>query len=133
MIKRCLLTLLLLLFSTPAWAGSYLDRAALLVAEAHRANVALREHSLDRELGSVVQRIAEARLVAAKTMLVPKEVVLAHPHLLLILENHERAAAAAADGQTAKVVLLTLKADEEERVLRRVLEQLGWPLPKVGA
>lgn len=129
--KRFLLVLLsLLLLATQAWAGSYLDRATLLVNEAHRSGKFLRQRAYDRELAKVVQKTAEARLLAAETMVVPKEVVLAHPHVLIVLEHHERAAAAAAAGDVPRFLVHELKADEEERVLRSVLEQLGWPLPK---
>lgn len=133
MLKRSLFVLLLLLVTTPAWAGSYLDRAGLLVTEANRAGALLRERSSDRELARMIQQIAEARLSAAKTMVVPKEVALAHPHLLLLLENYERAAAAACEAETTRVVALLLKAEEEDRILRRVLAQLGWSMPKLAS
>jgi hypothetical protein len=133
MMKRCLLVLFLVLVTTPAWAGSYLDRAGLLVVEANRAGALLRERSSDRELARMIHQIAEARLSAAKTMLVPKEVALAHPHLLLLLEIYERAAAAACEADTARVIALILKAEEEDRILRRILSQLGWSMPKLSS
>ena len=40
-----------------------------------------------------------ARLEAARTMTVPKEVEQAHPHLLLVLENYQQAAEAATLGE----------------------------------
>jgi hypothetical protein len=129
-IRRIFAVLALLCFTTVAWAGSYLDRTALLINEAHRASSFLRTRSTDRELARVVHQAAEARLEAAQRMNVPKEVVLAHPHVLIVLEHHERAAFAAAEGDTQRFLIQELKADEEERVLRSVLEQLGWPLPK---
>ncbi len=119
-----------LLVALPAWAGSYLDRATLLVTEAQKAGEYLRRRPGDRELARLVHAVAAARLEAASRMLVPKEVTLAHPHLLLVLENHERAAAAAEEGNHPVCLSLELKADEEERILRSILEQLGWPLPK---
>jgi hypothetical protein len=124
------LVLALLCLTSVAWAGSYLDRTALLINEAHRAGAFLRQRSSDRELARVVHQASEARLEAAQRMNVPKEVVLAHPHVLIVLEHHERAAFAAVEGDTQRFLIHELKADEEERVLRSVLEQLGWPLPK---
>jgi hypothetical protein len=124
------LILLLILITTAAWAGSYLDRAGLLVNEARRASSFLRQRSHDKELARVVQHAALARLEAAQRMSVPKEVVLAHPHVLIVLEHHERAASAAADGEVQKFLVYELKADEEEHVLRSVFAQLGWPLAK---
>jgi hypothetical protein len=120
----------LLLAAAPARAGSYLDRAALLVSQASREADYLRAHLSDLELARVVQRVAAARLKAASKMQVPKEVAQAHPHLLLVLENYERAAAAAADGKTQRFLILQQRARDEERTLRGVLKQLGWSLPE---
>ncbi|HEY5959141.1 MAG TPA: hypothetical protein VIV60_21435 [Polyangiaceae bacterium] len=120
----------LLLLSSAAWAGSYLDRTSLLINEARRASHFLRQRSHDKELARIVQHAAIARLEAAQKMSVPKEVALAHPHVLIVLEHHERAADAAANGDVPKFLVYELKSEEEERVLRSVFEQLGWPLPK---
>lgn len=122
--------MLAVLVTSVAWAGSYLDRAALLINEARRASQFLRHRTYDKELARVVHHAAVARLEAAQKMSVPKEVYLAHPHVLIVLEHHERAADAAANGDVPKFFVYELKADEEERVLRSVFEQLGWPLPK---
>lgn len=122
--------LLVLVLSSVAWAGSYMDRATLLVNEARRASHFLRQHSHDKELAKVVHHAALGRLEAAQKMSVPKEVFLAHPHVLIVLEHHERAANAAAHGDVQKFLVYELKSVEEERVLRSVFEQLGWPLPK---
>lgn len=61
--------------------------------------------------------------------MVPKEVVLAHPHLLLMLEHYERAAAAAAEGDPPRYYELSRSAQDEEQLFRGVLKQLGWSLP----
>ena len=124
---------LALVLSIPktAWAGSYLNRAALLLTQAGKDADYLRVRLGDRELCEVIHKLAVARVDAAGSMEVPKEVVQAHPHLLLVLENYERATAAAADGKTQQFVVYQLKAREEERTLRGVLKQLGWTLPSV--
>jgi heme exporter protein D len=119
-----------LLCTTMVWAGSYMDRTALLINEARRASHFLRQRSHDKELARIVHHAALARLEAAQTMSVPKEVALAHPHVLIVLEHHERAANAAENGDVQKFLVYELKSEEEERVLRSVFEQLGWPLPK---
>jgi hypothetical protein len=116
-----------------AWAGSYLNRAALLLTDAGRDADYLREHVTDRELAQVIHKLAVTRLEAAGSMEVPKEVALAHPHLLLVLENYERAADAAREGQTQRFVIYQTRARDEERTLRGVLKQLGWSLPEVKA
>jgi hypothetical protein len=113
----------------PLWAGSYLDRAWILISEATRANDYLRKRLYDRELARLVAQAAEGRLQAAKDTQVPKEVVFAHPHLLLMLEHYERAAAAATLGEIQRYVEHERSAVDEEQLFRGVLRQLGWSLP----
>ena len=117
-----------LFYAFPAWAGSYLDRAALLVSQASSDADYLRSRLSDKELARVIHSLAEARVAAATGMAVPKEVAQAHPHLLLVLENYERAAEAAKDGGTQRFLIYQQRARDEERVLRGVLKQLGFPL-----
>lgn len=116
-------------FSRSAFAGSYLDRAALLLNEANRASEFLGKHLYDEELAQVVHKGALARVEIASTMLVPKEVVQAHPHLLLVLHQHERAANGAVEKVAKDFLRFLAQARDEERVLRAVLKQLGWELP----
>ena len=118
-----------LLYGAPVFAGSYLNRAAMLIAEGRREGEVLRAHFADKELANTVHRMAVARVDAASAMLVPKEVVQAHPHLLLIFENYERAADAAMNGQAERFMILLQRALDEERTFRAVLKQLGWELP----
>jgi hypothetical protein len=113
-----------------AFGGSYLDRAALLLGEANHAGHVLRTHLGDKELSRVVHDMSQARLDVASHMQVPKEVAFAHPHLLMVLENYERAADAAEHGEAPRFLVHLQKATEEERILRSVIEQLGWSLPK---
>lgn len=112
-----------------AFAGSYLNRAAMLIAQGRREGEYLRAHFADKELAHTVHRMAVARVDAASTMLVPKEVVQAHPHLLLIFENYERAADACENSQAERFMLLLQRAMDEERTFRAVLKQLGWECP----
>ena len=117
-------------FAPRVYAGSYLDRTALLLAEAARETEYLRTHLGDRELGRVVDRVARARLRAAQEMEIPKEVAAAHPHLLLVLEAYERAAAAVIEGKSARFLEQQQRARDEEGILRGVLKEHGWTLPK---
>lgn len=117
--------------ASPAFAGSYLDRAGILIGAASRESDFLRARLGDAELAVALQRVARSRLEAATRMQVPKEIVQAHPHVLLVLENYERAASAAADGSPERFLVYQRRAREEEIVLRGVLKQLGWALPKV--
>lgn len=114
------------------FAGSYLDRAGILVFEANKATEFLRGRLYDGELARVVHKGALARIKIAGEMMVPPEVVLAHPHLLLVLERHERAANAAVEKAAKDFLRYLGQAREEERLFRAVLKQLGWELPEVG-
>ena len=118
-----------LLWVVPAHAGSYLNRAAMLVVQASRESEYLRGRVHDRDLAALVHAIAVARLEAASRMQVPKEVVQAHPHLLLLLQNYERSADAATERQAQRFLIYQQRARDEEVILRGVLKQLGWALP----
>jgi hypothetical protein len=130
--RRALLGLLALaplLVCSEAEAGSYLNRAAMLIGQASRESEYLRARVNDKDLAELVHSVAVARLNAASRMNVPKEVVQAHPHLLLTLENYERSAFAATEGHAERFLIYQQRARDEEQVLRGVLKQLGWALP----
>lgn len=115
----------------PAWAGSYLDRAALMLEQAHSEGDFLQPRSFDKELVLVVKAMAETRARMARKMEVPAAVAKAHPHLLLVLENYERAVAAAADGNFKKFVEHIYAARDEDRNFRAILKELGYALPNL--
>lgn len=131
-LRRGLLSLLILsavlALAIRAHAGSYLDRSSLLLGQATSESDYLRGKLSDRELARVIHALASARVRAATSMTVPKEVAQAHPHLLLVLENHERAADAARVGEAQRFLIYQQRARDEERVFRGILKQLGWPL-----
>lgn len=122
---------MLALLPYEAFAGSYLDRAALLLDECRKANDWLLAHLTDRELAMVIHEAAEARLRAARKMQVPKEIVAAHPHLLLCLENAERAAAAAMEGDQQGFLRYLRQCRDEEGLFKALLVQLKYQLPPV--
>ncbi|MGC4091864.1 MAG: hypothetical protein QM756_29070 [Polyangiaceae bacterium] len=117
------------LTAAPAFAGSYLNRAALLLHEGRKEADYLRAHFADKELARIIHRLATARVEVASAMMVPKEVVQAHPHLLLVFESYERAADAAENGQAERFLVTLQRALDEERTFRVVLKQLGWEVP----
>jgi hypothetical protein len=119
----------LMAFALPAFAGTYLNRAVVLLSGAAREAQYLRARLGDKELARVTLRMATARLEAARTMTVPKEVEQAHPHLLLVLENFQQAAEAATLGETERFAIYHQRALDEERTFKAVLKQLGWVLP----
>jgi hypothetical protein len=133
MIRRFVVALLvslpLLLASSVAWSGSYLNRAALLLEGSRAERDMVWPRSTDKELVRVVHGIAQARSRTASTMEVPKAVAGAHPHLLLVLENCERAYAAALDGNHEKFIDHILRARREDKTFRAIIQKMGYTLP----
>ncbi len=124
-----LLTVACATYVQHAHAGSYLDRAAMLVGIANLELTYLRRKLYDTELARTTQKLAAARVVAAQTMEVPAEVVQAHPHLLLMLEDCERATNAAVERNAEEFLKFQRAARDEEEHFRAILKQLGWQLP----
>jgi hypothetical protein len=120
----------LALRATPAFAGSYLSRAALLLDGAELEARKLRARFFDKELARLTHRLALGRTKAAGEMLVPDEVKRAHPHLLLVMESYERAAEAAVRGEQSEFLVALERAREETTIFVAVLKQDGWELPK---
>lgn len=111
-----------------AHAGSYLDRVGLLVRQARQESEYLEYRLSDRDLAEMVHSLTAARLSTARDTLVPKEVTQAHPHLMLMLENCERAADAAANGQRERFIVFQRRSRDEEQIFRSIMRQLGFPL-----
>lgn len=111
-----------------AHAGDYMDRAVLLVRQARQEVEYLEGRRANRELSALVHQLAVARLTAARDGFVPKEVVQAHPHLLLMLENCERAADAAEARESERFLNYEHRARDEEQIFRSIMRQLGFPL-----
>ena len=122
----------LVLVAPPAWAGSYLDRAALLLDQGKKEGDMLFPRTHDKELVAIVRALAEVRVRMARKMEVPAAIGKAHPHLLLVLENYERAAEAAHQGNFKKFVQHLNSARDEERIFRTVVADLGHALPDVN-
>lgn len=116
-----------------AWAGSYLDRAALLLDEARKEGDMLQPRTFDKEMVLVIKTLTEARAKVGRKMEVPAAVAKAHPHLLLVLENYERAADAASEGNFKKFMEHINTARDEDRTFRAILAELGYTLPEVTA
>ena len=124
---------LALAVAKPARAGSYLDRAALMLDEARREGDMLQPRTNDKEMVLVVRALAEARARVGRKMEVPAAVAKAHPHLLLVFENSERAAAAAQQGNFKKFMEHLMLARDEDRVFRVIIAELGYTLPQAGS
>lgn len=121
-----------LLAVTPeAWAGSYLNRAALLLDQSQKEGDLLQPRTHDKELSLIIKRLAAVRAEVGQKMEVPKEVAKAHPHLLLVLLSAEQAAIAAHDGDFKKFMVHLTKARNEARIFKALLSELGYTLPSV--
>lgn len=114
--------------SRAAFAGTYLEAAALLVGANRRDAEALRKRPTDKELAKVIHTVAAARATAAADMVVPEKVAKAHPHLLLTLAKIERAALAAREGNVKALLEQLDAARTEETLFRSVLKELGFSL-----
>lgn len=115
-----------------AWAGSYLDRASLLVNETRREMQFLQGHTHDQDSAKLVHSLTTDRVKAVNHMTVPEEVIQAHPHLLLMLENAERAANALVQKQAKSFGHFLRLVRDEEGLFISILKQLGWRLPNVS-
>ena len=121
--------LALLSLAAPAGAGRYLDTVSFLLDQATREADYLRYRLKNPDLARVVHALATTRVRSAGALVVPEEVARAHPHLLLVLENYERAADAAVAGEAQRFLVYRRRARDEQVVLRAVLRHLGFPLP----
>ena len=119
-----------LLLAPSAFAGPYLNTAAMLLREALQSGDFVRANIGDKELARVGRKMAEARVQVASHIVVPKEVEKAHPHLLLALTNTERAMAAAERGEVSNCLRYLDAARGEARTFRAVLDQLKLKLPE---
>jgi hypothetical protein len=117
--------------TSAAFAGSYLDRAALLLDGGKKDIDTIKSRASDRETLLVVKALTEARLKVARKMNVPEKVASAHPHLMLVLENQDRAVDALLANNTKKYAECIVNAADEERTFRTLIKQLGYTLPKV--
>jgi hypothetical protein len=119
------------LLGRDAWAGSYLNRAALLLGGSRAERDMALPRFQDKDLLRMLFGIARGRTDAARDMEVPKAVISAHPHLLLVLENCERAYAVAIEGSHEKFVGHILRARTEDKTFRAIIDKLGYTLPSV--
>ena len=120
---------LMLLFSFPCWAGPYLNTSTMLLVESDHAGRWVRTNLGDKELAKNAQKMAQARLDVASTMVVPPEVREAHPHLLLALAAMERAMQAAIDGRISDFIRQIQTSSGEAKTFQAVLQAAGFTLP----
>jgi hypothetical protein len=105
----------------------------VLLEEARREGDMLQPRTGDKDLVMVIKALTVARAKVASQMEVPAAVAKAHPHLLLVLANSERAADAAAEGNFKKFMEHLTAAREEDRNFRAILSELGFSVPDVAS
>jgi hypothetical protein len=109
----------------------YLAELSLLV-EGSRRLIAFAEQNLDeRELTRFAHPLAERYVELAGHMLPSAKVVVAHPHLILVVENLERALDAASAGDAVTYQKRSRIARDELANLEAVLKQLKLRLPEL--
>ena len=118
--------------AAPAHAGSYLDRAALLLDQSRKEGDMLQPRTYDKELATMIGALAAARNKAARGMEVPAAIAKAHPHLLLVLENWERAVDAALAGNFKRFMEHLIICRNEDQAFRALVQQLGFAVPDLG-
>lgn len=119
-----------LLLSSQAFAGPYLNTAAMLLQENTVAARWVRGNIGDKQLAQNAHKMAQARVDVAAQMNVPAEVKQAHPHLLLALTAMERAMQAASEGQVSNFIAQLQSSTGEAKTFEAVLKTLGFSLPQ---
>jgi hypothetical protein len=118
--------------AAPAQAGSYLDRAALLLDQSRKEGDMLQPRTYDKELATMIRALAEARNKAARGMEVPAAIAKAHPHLMLVLENWERAVESALAGNFKRFMEHLIICRNEDQAFRALVAELGFAVPNVN-
>jgi len=118
--------------AAPARAGSYLDRAALLLDESRKEGDMLQPRTYDKELATMIRALAEARNKAARGMEVPAAIAKAHPHLMMVLENWERAVESALAGNFKRFMDHLVICRNEDQSFRALVAELGFAVPNLN-
>ncbi|MEJ7729191.1 MAG: hypothetical protein WKG00_08245 [Polyangiaceae bacterium] len=118
--------------AAPAQAGSYLDRAALLLDQSRKEGDMLQPRTYDKELATMIRALAEARNKAARGMEVPAAIAKAHPHLMMVLENWERAVESALAGNFKRFMEHLTICRNEDQAFRALVAELGFTVPNLS-
>jgi hypothetical protein len=102
----------------------YMSELSLVIEGARRLIAFLEAHSDDKDLARFARPLAERYVDLANHMLPSAKLAVAHPHLLLVVENLDRALDAAAAGDAAAQQKRLRIARDELANLEAVLKQL---------
>ncbi len=110
----------------------YVAELAMVLEGARRILLWTETYVGEPEFARFSHPLAERYVELAGRMVPPKRLVVAHPHLLLIVENVERALDAAATGDLASFRQRARIVREELVTLDSVLRQLKVRLPELS-
>lgn len=103
---------------------SYMSELALVVDGARRIVSFCEQHAEEKELARFARPLAERYVELANHMLPSAKLAVAHPHLLLVVENLDRALDSAAAGDATTYQKRLRIARDELANLEAVLKQL---------
>jgi len=109
----------------------YVAKLVLVLDGVRRAASWVEANPGNQELARFAHDIVEHYVQLAGRMIPPPELRLAHPHLLIVVENAERAVAAAAENDARAYRTRSRTLREELRTLEGVLEHLHVRLPPI--
>lgn len=111
---------------------TYLTQAALTLEGARRLILWVETHPNDVDLARFAYPLAERYVEMAGHLTPTSKLAVAHPHLLLVVENVERAIDAAGLGEMAVFRQRARTVREELAILDNVLKQLKVKLPELS-
>jgi hypothetical protein len=110
----------------------YLAELAMLLEGARRLLLWTETYIGDPEFARFAHPMAEGYVEMAGRLVPPEKLLNAHPHLLMVVENVERALDAAATGDTPAFRQRARIVREELLTLESVLKQLKLRLPELS-
>ena len=109
----------------------YLAELSMVLEGARRLMLWAETYPADSDFARFAYPLSEQYVDMAGHMVPPGKLAVVHPHLLLVVENVERAMAAAAAGDQASFRQRTRTVREELSSLDGVLKQLKLRLPEL--
>lgn len=110
----------------------YLAELALTLEGARRVMLWVETHPGDPEFARFAHPLSERYVEMAGHLTPSAKLVAAHPHLLLVVENVERAVEAASLGEMGVFRKHARTVREELAILDNVLKQLKFKLPELS-